>query len=159
MLPHIGNVLQIPLKATEELADIFKNHGKESKPKIMGDFKMVVVDPNQKVDTPMEEGEIEELDTISERDLCQKEDMHKYMVDEKFNPKSIKSGSSVGYIDLDTVPYELKFAQIRMLRELMFNLIHLSRYNHLVGNGGLKVWAKWTTLTAVQWKTKISCPM
>ncbi len=42
----------------------------------------------------------------------------------------------LGIFDLDTVSYEVKFAQIRMLRELMFDVVHLGRYNHLVRNGG-----------------------
>ncbi len=75
-----------------------------------------------------------QLEMRCKRDLLEKEDMHKNAGDEKFNPKSFKSGSSVGYIDLDTVLYEVKFAQIRMLRELMFDIVHLGRYNHLVGD-------------------------
>ncbi len=86
--------------------------------------------------------------------------MHKYKCNMKFNPKRFKSSLSVRYTtDLDIVYYEVKFAQIRMLRELMFNIIHLGRYNHLVGKGGSKVWAKWTTLTAVAWKARMSGPM
>ncbi len=85
--------------------------------------------------------------------------MHKYKGAEKLNPNSFKSGSSVGYIDLTTAPDEVVFAQIRMLRELMFNVIPLSRYNHLVRNSGSKVWAKRIALTAVPSKTKMECPM
>ncbi len=85
--------------------------------------------------------------------------MHKYEGDEKFNPKSFKSGSSVGYIDRSAVTDEVLFAQIRMLRELMFNVVPLSRYNHLVGNGGSNVWVKWTAQTAIPWKTNMVCPM
>ncbi len=40
-----------------------------------------------------------QLDTRGVKDLLQKEDMNKYEGDKKFNPKSFKSGSSVGYID------------------------------------------------------------
>ncbi len=40
-----------------------------------------------------------QLDTRGVKYLLQKEDMHKYEGDEKFNPKSFKSSSSVGYID------------------------------------------------------------
>ncbi len=131
----VSIIVPVLPKATEELADIFQNLGKESKPTIMGDFKMVVVNPNQKVETPLEEGEIEKalpqcaaappmivfimkvnvqddtdtriqsdvidillLDMRIERDLLHKEDMHKYMGDEKFNPKSFKSGSSLGIL-------------------------------------------------------------
>ncbi len=85
--------------------------------------------------------------------------MHKYEGDEKVNPKNFKSGSSVGYIDQSKVTDEVLFAQILMLRELMFDVIPLSRYNHLVGNGGSKMWAKWTAQTAVLWKTNMTCPM
>ncbi len=74
--------------------------------------------------------------------------MHKYTGIEKFNPKSFKSGSSVGFIDQNTAPYEVLFAQIRMLRELMFDVIPLSRYDHLVRNGSSKVWS--TTAPAQQ---------
>ncbi len=78
--------------------------------------------------------------------------MHKYTGVEKFNPKSFQSGSSVGFIDMNTVTNEVLFAQIRMLRELMFDVVPQSRYDHLVGNGGSKVWSKWTARTAVLWK-------
>ncbi len=80
-----------------------------------------------------------QLDSRSVKDLLQKEDMQKYEGDEKFNPKSFKSGSSVGYINLSKVTPEVLFAQIGMLKELMFHVIPLSMYNHLVGNGGSKV--------------------
>ncbi len=100
-----------------------------------------------------------QLDARGVKDLLRKEDMYKYEGDEKFNPKSFKSGSSVGYIDRSKVTDEVLFAQIRMLRELMFNVIPLSRYNHQAGNGGSKVWAKWTAQTAVLWKTNMICPM
>ncbi len=80
-----------------------------------------------------------QLDTRGVKDLLHKEYMHKYEGDEKFNPKSFKSGSSVGYINHSEVTNGVLFAQIRMLRELMFDVIPLSRYNHLVGNGGSKV--------------------
>ncbi len=85
-----------------------------------------------------------QLDTRGAKDLLHMEDMHKYKGDEKFNPKSFKSGSSVGYINRSEVTNEVLFAQIRMLRELIFDVILLSRYNHLVGNRGSKVWAKQT---------------
>ncbi len=85
--------------------------------------------------------------------------MHKYTGVEKFNPKNFQSGSSVGFIDMNTVTNEVLFAQIRMLRELMFDVVPQSRYDHLVGNGGSKVWSKWTTQTAVPWKKHMECPM
>ncbi len=49
MIPHIGNVLLVLPKTTEELANIFKNLGKESNSKTMGDFKAVVVNRSQKL--------------------------------------------------------------------------------------------------------------
>ncbi len=100
-----------------------------------------------------------QLDTRSVKDLLQKEDMYKSVGDDKFNPKSFKSGSSVGYINLSKVTPEVLFAHIRMLKELMFDVIPLSRYNHLVGNRGSKVWAKRTAQMAVLWKPNMTCPM
>ncbi len=44
-----------------------------------------------------------QLDIRGVKDLLHKEDMHKYKGDEKFNPKSFKSGSSLGYINLSAV--------------------------------------------------------
>ncbi len=41
----------------------------------------------------------------------------------------------------------------------MFNVVPLSRYDHLVGNVGLKVWSKWTARTAVLWKKHMECLM
>ncbi len=82
-----------------------------------------------------------------------------YAGNEKFNPNSFKSGSIVGNINLNTATDEVLFAQIRTLKELIFNVIQLSRYNHLVGNRGSKVWAKSTALTVVPWKNKMACPM
>ncbi len=46
-----------------------------------------------------------------------------------------------------------------MIKELMFDIIPLSRYNHLVGNGVSKVLAKFTSQTAVPWTTIMECPM
>ncbi len=45
------------------------------------------------------------------------------------------------------------------MKELMFNVIPLSRFNHLVGNGGLIVWSKQIAQTAVQWIPRMSCLM
>ncbi len=100
-----------------------------------------------------------QLETRGVKDLLQKEDMHKYKGDEKCNPKSFKSFSSVGYIYRQKATDEVLFAKIHMLRELMFNVIPLSRYNHLVGKEGSKVWAKRTAQTAVPWKANMACPM
>ncbi len=41
----------------------------------------------------------------------------------------------------------------------MFDVIPLSRYDHLVGNGGSKVWAKGSAHTAVLLKLIMGCPM
>ncbi len=99
------------------------------------------------------------LDFRGEKDRLPIEDMHKYTGAEKFNPRSSQSGSSVGFIDLNTETKEVLFAQIRMLRELMFDVIPLCRYDHLVGNRGSKVWSKWTVRTAVLWKKQMECSM
>ncbi len=192
ILQDIGNVLP-PLEpgVTDELAGSFKKLGNATAPTKMGDLKMVVVKPNQKVDTPMEIGQMTEASKCAEvvpkklvvlgvivpddhdrsmlpevlddlqlttrgvKDLPHKDDMHKYESDVKFNPKSFKSGSSVGYNNRSEITNEVLFAQIQMLRELIFNIILLRRYNHLVGNGGSKVCAKWTA----QWKANMGCPM
>ncbi len=98
-----------------------------------------------------------QLDSRDAKDRLHKDDAYKYKGDDKFKPKSFKSGSSVGYIDLNTA--SVLFAQIRMLKELMFDVILLSRYNHLVGNKGSKVWSKMTATMVVPWKNKMACPM
>ncbi len=41
-----------------------------------------------------------QLDCRGAKDLLHKDDVYKYKGDEKFNPKSFKSGSSLGYVDL-----------------------------------------------------------
>ncbi len=82
------------------------------------------------------------LDFRGAKDRLSNEDMHKYTGVEKFNPKSFQSGSSIRFIDLNAVTNEVLFAQIRMFRELMFDVVPLGRYDHLVGNGGSKVWSK-----------------
>ncbi len=41
----------------------------------------------------------------------------------------------------------------------MFDVVPLSRYDHLFGNGGSKVWSKQTARTAVPWKKHMECPM
>ncbi len=99
------------------------------------------------------------LDFRGEKDRLSIEDMHKYTGTKKFNPKSFQSGSSVGFIDLNTARKEVLFAQIRMLGELMFDVVPLSRYNYLVGNRGSKVWSKQTAETAVLWKKQMEFPM
>ncbi len=74
------------------------------------------------------------LNSRGAKDSLSTKDMLKYTGIEQFNPKSFKSGSSIGFIDLNAVSHEVLFAQIRILKELMFNVISLSRYNHLVRN-------------------------
>ncbi len=83
----------------------------------------------------------------------------KYMGDVKCNPKSFKSDPTVGYINLDIVSFDLIFAQIRMTKELRFDVLPLSRFNHLVRSGGSKVWAKQTAQTTVPWKSRMCCSM
>ncbi len=79
-----------------------------------------------------------QLDSLGVNDRLHKDDMYKYEGDKKFNPKSFKSGSSVGYINLSNATDKVIFAQIQILQEIMFNVIPLSRYNLLVGKGGPK---------------------
>ncbi len=74
------------------------------------------------------------LDSRSAKYHLSNEDMHKYTGVEKSNPKSFQSGSNVGFIDLNTVTNEVLFTQIRMLREVIFDVIPRSRYDHLVRN-------------------------
>ncbi len=99
------------------------------------------------------------LDSRGAKDHLSNKDMHKYTGVEKFNPKSFQSGSSVGFINLNTVTNEVLFAQIRMLRGLIFDVDPLIRYDHLVGNRGSKLWSKWTARTAVLWNKHMECPM
>ncbi len=53
-----------------------------------------------------------QLDTRGVKDLLHKEDTDKYKGDEKFNPKSFKSCSSVRKINRSEVTNEVLFAQI-----------------------------------------------
>ncbi len=100
-----------------------------------------------------------QLDSRSAKDQLQKADRHQYSGDKKFNPKCFKSGSSVGYINLSVASEDVVYSQIGMLKDLMFDVIPLSRYNNLVRNGGSKAWSKRTALMAVAWKAKMICPM
>ncbi len=134
------------------------SQGAETVPKMLSVSVVAALDDHDRSMLPEVLDNLQ-LDTRGVKDLLHKEDMHKYEGNKKFNPKSFMSGSSVGYINLSAVTNELLFAQIRMIRELMFNVIPLSRYNHLVGNGGSKVWAKQTAQMAVPWKLKMACPM
>ncbi len=61
------------------------------------------------------------------------DDINKSMTNKAINVLH-QSGSGVGFINLNTVTKEVLFAQIRMLRKLMFDVVPLSRYDHLVGN-------------------------
>ncbi len=55
----MGGVVPLISKWNKELSDIFEQLA-HTKASIRGDFKMVVVDPKQKVDTPMKEGSSEQ---------------------------------------------------------------------------------------------------
>ncbi len=91
-------------------------------------------------------------DSQSSKDQLQKEDRHQYKGDEKFNSKSFKSGSSVGYVDLSLTSEDVRvYCQIGMLKEFMFDVIPLI---HLVGNGGSKAWSKRTAVTAYRGRQK-----
>ncbi len=100
-----------------------------------------------------------QLNTRGDMDRLHKDDAYKYKGDEQFNLKSFKSGSSVGYIAMNTATEEVLFAQIRMLKEQMFDVIPVSKCNHLVGKGGLKVWSRRIATMAVLWKNKVDCAM
>ncbi len=79
------------------------------------------------------------LDNIGKKECLQNTDHHKYTSNVMFNPKIFKSGPSIGYINIDIASFELLFAQVRMTMELMFDIIPLSRFNHLLENGGSNV--------------------
>ncbi len=98
------------------------------------------------------------LDFRGESDRLSVDDIHKYTGVMKFNPKSFQSVSSIRFIDLNSTTNKVLFAQIRMLRELIFDVIPLSQYDHLVRNGGSKVWSKWTAQTAVPWSEADGMP-
>ncbi len=96
---------------------------------------------------------------IGEKERLQDGDCAKYTGMTKFNPKSFMSCSSVGYISVMDLSFKLLFAQVKMSMNKMFDVLPLSRFNHLVGNGGLKVLFKWTTQSIVLWKQKMPCTM
>ncbi len=99
------------------------------------------------------------LDSRGVKDRLANEDMLKYTGVEKFNHKSFQLGSRVGFIDPNAVTNEVLFAQIRMLIELMFDVIPLSRYDHLVRNGGSKVFNnvfRVPVYDSEEWATMIS---
>ncbi len=94
------------------------------------------------------------LDIRNAKDQLQNEDRQQYKGDEKFNPKSFKSSSSVDHIDLYVASQDVVHGKIGMLKEHMFDVIPLSQYNHLVRNGGSKALSKRTAFTAVPVKGK-----
>ncbi len=53
--------------------------------------------------------------------------------------------------------FELLFTQVKIVMDKIFKMIPMSKYDHLVGNGGLKVWSKWTDKTAHLWKVNMTC--
>ncbi len=50
------------------------------------------------------------LDSRGAKDCLSTKDMHNYTGIEKFNSKNFKSGSSIGFIELNAVSYEVLFA-------------------------------------------------
>ncbi len=48
---------------------------------------------------------------------------------------------------LAKLSFELLFTQVKIVMDKMFSIILLSRFIHLEGNLGSKVWSKWTTKT------------
>ncbi len=53
----------------------------------------------------------------------------------------------------------LLYTQVKIVMKKMFDIIHMSRYYHLVSNGGSKVWSKQTAQTAVPYRQKMLCPI
>ncbi len=60
ILQDIENVLSLTPRVTDELADSLEKLQNAKAPTTVGDWKMVVVNPDQKVDTPMEIGQMTE---------------------------------------------------------------------------------------------------
>lgn len=92
-------------------------------------------------------------------DHLQPVDYDKYTGSTKFNRRGFKSGTSLSYIDVKEATFKLLFTQVKLLAKIMFTNIHMSRFSHLIGNDGSKVWSKWTALLAVPWKANMPCPM
>ncbi len=60
IVPDMGRFVSLKQSATEELSVEFDKPIQMTIPKHVTDFKMVVTDPPQDVNTPMEEGEIQQ---------------------------------------------------------------------------------------------------
>ncbi len=58
LLEQMGRVVPTPLSRTDELANQFAKLSKGPPKPILPVYQMVVVDPSQEVNTPMEEGEL-----------------------------------------------------------------------------------------------------
>ncbi len=84
---------------------------------------------------------------------------NKYTGTTKFNPKSVKAGQGQETLSLTKSSFELLFTHGKIVMDKMFSIIPLSRFIHLVGNSGSKVWSKWTAKTAYQWKVNMICPL
>ncbi len=69
-------------------------------------------------------------------------DFVKYTNKTKFNLKNLTSGLGIGSIFVDDTSFNLLFTQVKIVMNIMFNIIPLSRSVHFVGNRGLKVWSK-----------------
>ncbi len=96
--------------------------------------------------------------------MTRKDDMDQLQLDKytgtnEFNPKSFKLGPSHGYIDFKKAAFELLYTQVKLQAKIMFTNILMSRFCHLIGNGGLNVWSKQTALTAMPWKANMHCLM
>ncbi len=176
ILKDIGRVIPLLPSVTDYLSKEFDKLGQATIPKIISELKMVVVNPPKEVNTPMEEGEVQEtpsrdetpapisttvdgsnctdnvdaqmnpkvidfllLDTRSKNDHLQ--DTDKHLCKGQSTELQVWPECGLHQRRMSCHSFELLFAQVRMLIELMFDIIPLSRYNHLVGNGGSKVWA------------------
>ncbi len=53
----------------------------------------------------------------------------------------------------------LYYTQVKLLAKIMFGNIPFSRFVHLIGNSGSKMWSKRTAVSAIQWKANMPCPM
>ncbi len=62
-----------------------------------------------------------------------------FVDDTSFN---LTSGLCIGSIFVDDTSFNLLFTQVKIVMNIMFNIIPLSRSVHFVGNRGLKVWSK-----------------
>lgn len=72
---------------------------------------------------------------------------------------SFSFGKGVDSISVDDASLDLLSTQVKVVMNKMFEIIPTSRFIHLVGNGGSKVWSKWTVKMAVPWKQKMVCPL